>query len=224
MIHCTDDAVVNVEGGRFLAERVPGARYVELPGVDHISFFIGENAPKIAGLIEEFLTGSRAVIETDMVLTTVFFTDLVGSTARAEQLGDQRWRDLLDAHHAAVRREFARFRGNEVKSLGDGFLATFDGPARAIRCGSAVAEAVRPLGIEVRIGLHTGEVEFADDDVCGIAVHVASRLASLAGPGDVLLTRTVKDLVAGSDIRFIERGRHPLHGLQEPMDLYAACN
>jgi class 3 adenylate cyclase len=139
-------------------------------------------------------------------------------------LGDQRWRDLLDAHHAAVRREFARFRGNEVKSLGDGFLATFDGPARAIRCGSAVAEAVRPLGIEVRIGLHTGEVEFADDDVRGIAVHVASRVASLAGPGDVLVTRTVKDLVAGSGIRFIERGRHPLHGLQEPMDLYAACN
>jgi class 3 adenylate cyclase len=153
----------------------------------------------------------------------VLFTDIVGSTIRAEQLGDQRWRNLLDAHHAAVRRELARFRGNEVKSLGDGFLATFDGPARSIRCASAITEAVRPYGIEVRIGLHTGEVELSEDDVRGIAVHVASRVASLASPSEVLVSRTVKDLVAGSGIQFGERGRHLLHGLQEPMELYTAA-
>jgi class 3 adenylate cyclase len=146
----------------------------------------------------------------------------VGSTARAEQLGDQRWRGLLDAHHAAARREFARFRGKEVKSLGDGFLTTFDGPARAIRCASAISEAVRALGLEVRAGLHTGEIEAGEDDVRGIAVHIAARVAALAGPGEVLASRTVRDLVAGSGIRFLERGRHALHGLQEPMELYAA--
>ena len=222
VIHRTQDAVVNVEGGRFLAERIPDARYVELPGIDHL-VYIGDNTPKIADLIEEFLTGSRVVVEADRVLATVLFTDIVGSTTRAEQLGDQRWRNLLDAHHAAVRRELARFRGNEVKSLGDGFLATFDGPARSIRCASAITEAVRPLGIEVRIGLHTGEVELSEDDVRGIAVHVASRVASLASPSEVLVSRTVKDLVAGSGIQFGERGRHLLHGLQEPMELYTAA-
>ncbi len=136
-------------------------------------------------------------------------------------LGDQQWRTLLDTHHATARREFARFRGQEVKSLGDGFLATFDGPARAIRCASAITEVVRPLGIEVRMGLHTGEVEPGEGDVRGIAVHIAARVAALAGPGEVLVSRTVRVLVAGSGIRFVERGRHPLHGLQEPMDLYA---
>jgi class 3 adenylate cyclase len=223
VIHRTGDVTVDVEGGRLLAARIPGARRVELSGADHIPF-VGENAGEIIDAIEEFLTGSIAAIEVDRVLATVLFTDIVGSTTRAEQLGDQRWRNLLDAHHAAVRRELARFRGNEVKSLGDGFLATFDGPARAIRCASAVTAAVRPLGIEVRTGLHTGEVELADGDVRGIAVHVAARVAALAGPGEVLVSRTVKDLVAGSGMRFAERGPHVLQGLQEPMHLYAAVS
>ena len=221
ILHRTADPVVSVEGGRLLAERIPGARYVELPGIDHFAF-IGDSTAQIGDLVEEFLTGSRAVVDVDRALATVLFTDIVGSTARAEQLGDQRWRGLLDAHHAAARREFARFRGKEVKSLGDGFLATFDGPARAIRCASAISEAVRALGIEVRAGLHTGEIEAGEDDVRGIAVHIAARVAALAGPGEVLASRTVRDLVAGSGIRFLERGRHALHGLQEPMELYAA--
>lgn len=148
----------------------------------------------------------------------MLFTDIVGSTARVEQLGDQRWHTLLDAHRTAVRRELARSRANEVKSLGDGFLATFDGPARAVRCACAIADVVRPFDIQVRSGLHTGEIEIADNDVQGIAVHIASRISALAGPGEVL------DLVAGSGLRFHERGRHSLKGLQEPMDLYAASN
>jgi pimeloyl-ACP methyl ester carboxylesterase/class 3 adenylate cyclase len=221
VIHRTDDQVVAVEGGRFLAEHIPGARYVELPGIDHF-VFIGDNTSEIGDQIEEFLTGSTTAAEMDRVLATVLFTDIVGSTAHAEQLGDQRWRDLLDAHHATVRRELVRFRGTEVKSLGDGFLAVFDGPARAIRCASGITEAVRPLGIEVRTGLHTGEVELGEDDVRGIAVHIAARVATLAGVGEVLVSRTVRDLVAGSGIRFIERGRHSLYGLQETMELYGA--
>jgi class 3 adenylate cyclase len=220
VIHCTGDPMINVESGRFLAEHISGARLLELPGHDHL-FFIHE---QIGDAMEEFLTGSISAAESDRVLATVLFTDIVGSTARAEQLGDQRWHNLLDAHHTTVRRELARSRGNEVKSLGDGFLATFDGPARAVRCACAIAAAVGPLDIQVRSGLHTGEIEIADNDVQGIAVHIASRVSALAGPGEVLVSRTVKDLVAGSGLRFSERGRHSLKGLQEPMDLYAALN
>ena len=221
VIHRTGDQVVVVEGGRFLAEHIPGALYAELPGIDHF-VFIGDNTGEIGDRIEEFLTGSMTTAERDRVLATVLFTDIVGSTARAEQLGDQRWRGLLDAHHATVRRELAHSRGREIKSLGDGFLAVFDGPARAIRCAAGITEAVRALGIEVRTGLHTGEVELAEDDVRGIAVHIAARVAALAGAGEVLVSRTVRDLVAGSGIRFVERGRHSLHGIQETMELYAA--
>ena len=220
VIHCTGDTLISVEHGRFLAEHIPGARLLELPGDDHL-FFIHE---QVVDAIEEFLTGSISAAEGHRVLATVLFTDIVGSTARAEQLGDQRWRNLLEAHHTAVRRELARFRGNEVRSLGDGFLATFDGPARAVRCACSIVEAVRALGIEVRSGLHTGEIEIAGNDVQGIAVHIASRVSALAGPGEVLVSRTVKDLVAGSGLRFSERGEHSLKGLQEPMDLYAASN
>jgi pimeloyl-ACP methyl ester carboxylesterase len=179
VIHCTGDTLINVEHGRFLAEHIPGAKLIELPGDDHL-FFIHE---QIGDVIEEFLTGSISAAEGHRILATVLFTDIVGSTARAEQLGDQRWRNLLDAHHMTVRRELARSRGNEVKSLGDGFLATFDGPARAVRCARAIAEAVRSLNIQVRSGLHTGEIEIADNDVQGIAVHIASRISALAGPG-----------------------------------------
>jgi class 3 adenylate cyclase len=220
VIHAKGDTLVNVECGRFLARNIPGARLLELPGVDHL-FFVHE---RIGDAIEEFLTGSISVVESRRVLATVLFTDIVGSTARAEQLGDQRWRDLLVAHHTAVRREIARYRGSEIKSLGDGFLATFDGPARAVRCACAIAEAVHPLDIQVRNGLHTGEIEVADDDVQGIAVHIAARVSALAGPGEVLVSRTVKDLVAGSGLRFNERGKHSLKGLQEPIELFVAAN
>jgi class 3 adenylate cyclase len=220
VIHAKGDTLINVECGRFLARSIPEARLLELPSVDHL-FFVHE---QIGDAIEEFLTGSISVAETRRVLATVLFTDIVGSTARAEQLGDRRWRDLLDAHHTTVRREFARFRGSEVKSLGDGFLATFDGPARAVRCACAIAESVRPLDIEVRNGLHTGEIEIADNDVQGIAVHIAARVSQLAVAGEVLVSRTVRDLVAGSGLRFSERGRHSLKGLEEAMDLYAASH
>lgn len=224
VIHLTGDRTINVEGGRFLARHIAGARLLELPGDDHLFFVHEQTAAVMADAIEEFLTGSVATAVGDRVLATVLFTDIVGSTARAEQLGDQRWHNLLDAHHTTVRRELVRSRGNEVKSLGDGFLATFDGPARAVRCAQGIAEAVRPLGIQVRSGLHTGEIEITENEVQGIAVHIASRVAALAEPGEVLVSRTVRDLVAGSGLRFDERGRHLLKGLQEPMDLYAASN
>ena len=220
VIHCTGDTLINVEHGRILAEHIPGARLLELPGDDHL-FFLHD---QIGDAIEEFLTGSISPAENHRVLATVLFTDIVGSTARAEELGDQRWQNLLDAHYTTVRRQLARYRGNEVKSLGDGFLATFDGPARAVRCACAIAEAVGPLHIQVRSGLHTGEIEQVDNDVKGIAVHIASRVSALAEPGEVLVSRTVKDLVAGSGLSFNKRGKHSLKGLQEPMDLYAASN
>lgn len=220
VMHGKGDTLINVEYGRFLARNIPGARFLELPGADHI-FFVHE---QVGDAIEEFLTGSISTAESRRVLATVLFTDIVDSTARAEQLGDQRWHNLLDAYRTTVRRELSRYRGSEVKSLGDGFLVTFDGPARAVRCACAIAEAVRPLDIQVRNGLHTGEIEIADNDVQGIAVHVASRVSALAGPGEVLVSRTVRDLVAGSGLRFDERGKSPLRGLQEPMELYAASN
>jgi class 3 adenylate cyclase/alpha-beta hydrolase superfamily lysophospholipase len=220
VIHATGDTLINVDYGRFLAAQIPGAKLIELPGNDHL-FFLHE---QIGDAIEEFLTGSIRAIESHRVLATVLFTDIVGSTALAEQLGDRRWRDLLDAHHATVRRELSRARGKEVKSLGDGFLATFDGPARAVRCARSITEAVGLLNLKIRSGLHTGEIEIVDNDVQGIAVHIASRISALADPGEVLVSRTVKDLVAGSGLCFSERGRHSLKGLQEPMDLYAASS
>jgi class 3 adenylate cyclase len=220
VIHCKDDALIGVECGRFIAARIHGARLVELPGSDHL-FFLHE---QIGDCVEEFLTGSVSGAESNRALATVLFTDIVGSTARAEQLGDQRWHDLLEAHHAAVRRELARYRGSEIKSLGDGFLATFDGPARAVRCARAIAEAVRTLNIEVRCGLHTGEIEIGNRDVQGIAVHVAARISALAAAGEILVSRTVKDLVAGSGLQFEDRGRYSLKGLLEPMELYAASH
>jgi class 3 adenylate cyclase len=224
VIHITGDRAVNVEGATFLAKHIPGAQLLELPGDDHLFFIHEQTAARITDAIAEFLTGSVATARGDRVLATVLFTDIVDSTARAEQLGDQHWHNLLDAHHTTVRRELTLFRGNEVKSLGDGFLATFDGPARAVRCAQAISEAVRPLGIQVRSGLHTGEIEISDNEVQGIAVHNASRVAALAEPGEVLVSRTVRDLVAGSGLGFDERGKHALKGLQEPMDLYAASN
>jgi class 3 adenylate cyclase len=162
------------------------------------------------------------VAEPDRILATVMFTDIVGSTERAAELGDARWRELLESHQDAVRREVERFRGREVKTLGDGSLATFDGPARAIRCGDAIAEAARSSGLEVRIGLHSGEVEVMGEDVGGIAVHIAARVGDLAGAGEVLVTSTVKDLVAGSGIRFADRGSQQLKGIPDEWRLFAA--
>ncbi|QOZ23340.1 adenylate/guanylate cyclase domain-containing protein [Bradyrhizobium sp. CCBAU 51753] len=220
VIHRTDDKTVSLEGGRFFAAHIPGARYLELPGVDHLPF-IGENAGEIADAIEEFLTGSRAPVAVDRVLATVLFTDIVASTEKAAALGDHRWRDLLDTHHAAIRRVLSRFRGREIKTTGDGVLATFDGPARGVRCACAIADETRSLGIEVRAGLHTGECEMIGDDIGGIAVHIGARVAALAGAGEVLVSGTVKDLVAGSGLRFGDRGNQSLKGVPGDWRVFA---
>ena len=220
VLHRRGDRVVNRRAGEDLAARIPDARYVELEGIDHLPW--AGDSEAVVGEVEEFLTGARSVNEPNRVLATVMFTDIVGSTERAGELGDARWRELLAAHQDALRRELSRFRGREVKTLGDGSLATFDGPARAIRCGQAITEAARSLGLEERIGLHCGEVEVMDDDVGGIAVHIAARVGALAGPGEVLVTGTVKDLVAGSDMQFADRGTQQLKGIPEEWNLFAA--
>jgi class 3 adenylate cyclase/alpha-beta hydrolase superfamily lysophospholipase len=196
---------------RYLAKHIRGARWVELPGLEHYPWF-GDVEPLVAE-IEEFLTGSRSESEHDRMLATVLFTDIVGSTERAASLGDRRWRELLDAHDAALRREITRARGREVKTTGDGFFAAFDGPARAVRCAQAIAEQARGLGLEVRAGVHTGECEVRGDDLAGIAVHIGARVAALAGAGEVMVTSTVRDLVAGSGIEFAERGTQRLAGV-----------
>ena len=221
VLHRRSDRVVNRRAGRALADQIPGARYVELSGIDHLPWAGDQEA--VLGEIEEFLTGARTEPETDRVLATVMFTDIVGSTERAAELGDARWRELLSAQQATVRRELTRFRGREVKTLGDGCLATFDGPARAIRCGRAIAEAARSIGLEVRIGLHSGEVELMEEDVGGIAVHIAARVGALAAAGEVLVSSTVKDLVAGSGIRFVDRGAKHLKGVSDEWRLFAAA-
>jgi pimeloyl-ACP methyl ester carboxylesterase len=221
VLHRHGDRVVNRRAGENLAAQIPDARYLELPGIDHLPW--AGDSEAVLGEIEEFLTGARSVAEPDRVLATVMFTDIVGSTERAGELGDARWRDLLAAHQAAVRRELTRFRGREVKTLGDGYLATFDGPARAIRCGQAIAETAGSTGLEVRIGLHSGEVEVMEEDVGGIAVHIAARVGALAGAGEVLVTSTVKDLVAGSGITFEDRGPTQLKGIPDEWRLFAAA-
>jgi pimeloyl-ACP methyl ester carboxylesterase len=221
VLHRRYDRVVNRRAGEHLAAEIPGARYVELPGIDHLPW--AGDAEAALGEIEEFLTGARSVPEPERVLATVMFTDIVGSTKRAGELGDARWRELLSAHQASVQRELTRFRGREVKTLGDGSLATFDGPARAIRCGRAIAEAAHSLDLEVRIGLHSGEVELMEDDLGGIAVHIAARVGALASEGEVLVSSTVKDLVAGSGIRFVDRGTEHLKGIADEWRLFAAA-
>ena len=221
VIHRRGDRVVNRRAGEELASQIPGARYVELPGIDHVPW--AGDTEAVLGEAEEFLTGTRSVPEPDRVLATVMFTDIVGSTQRAAEFGDAAWRELLAAHQAAVRRELERFRGREVKTLGDGSLATFDGPARAIRCGRAIAEATRPMGLEVRIGLHCGEVELMDEDVGGIAVHIAARVGALAAADEVLVSSTVKDLVAGSGIQFVDRGAQRLKGVPDEWRLFAVA-
>jgi len=221
VLHRTGDTLISIEGGRELAAGIPGARLVELPGADHL-FFLDDAGERALAEIEEFLTGSRSAPVVDRVLATVVFEDIVDSTRRADRTGDRAWRDLLEAHDKTVRRELSRFRGKEVKSLGDGFLATFDGPARAIHCASAIRDSLRGFHVPVRIGLHTGEVELAENDVRGIAVHIASRVAQLGGADDVLVSRTVKDLVAGSGIKFEDFGAHALKGIPEPWQVFRA--
>jgi class 3 adenylate cyclase len=203
--------VIPVEAGRYLATHIPDAKYVVLQGIDHLPVTAG--AAIVVEEIEEFLTGSRTRREPDRVLATVLFTDIVGSTERAAELGDRSWTTLLAEHHALVRDRLARFRGKEVRLTGDGFLATFDGPARAIRCACAIRDAVRGLGLEIRAGLHTGEIELADTGVEGLAVHLGARISALAQASEVLVSSTVKDLVVGSDIEFTDRGTHVLKGV-----------
>lgn len=219
VLHSVGDPGIDVRGGRYLGEKIPGAKYVELPGNDHLPWL--SDAEAILDEVEEFLTGVRHGAEPDRVLATVLFTDIVRATERAAALGDRRWRDLLDSHHALVRRELARFRGREVDTTGDGFLATFDGPARAIRCACAVSEGARELDLEIRAGLHTGECELIGDKVGGIAVHIGARVAASASPGEVLVSSTVKDLVAGSGLRFVDRGVHALKGVPGEWRLFA---
>jgi pimeloyl-ACP methyl ester carboxylesterase len=221
VLHRRGDLVVNRHAGEDLAAHIPDARYVELDGIDHLPW--AGDSEALLGEIEEFLTGARSAAEPDRVLATVMFTDIVGSTERAGELGDARWRELLAAHQAAVRRDVTRFGGREVKTLGDGNLATFDGPARAIQCGREIAESARSLGLEVRIGLHTGEVEVMDGDVGGIAVHIAARVGALANASEVLVSSTVKDLVAGSGIQFEDRGSKQLKGIPDEWRLFAAA-
>jgi len=213
------DLAVNVESGRYLARQVPGAKYVELSGNDHMPF-VGDS-DSIVAEVQEFLTGVRPAPEPDRVLATVLFTDIVGSTRRAAELGDRRWRDLLGSYYALARKELVHFRGREVKTTGDGLLATFDGPARGIRCACAISDEAGQLGIETRAGLHTGECEMIGDDVGGIAVHIGARVAAVAGPGEVMVSSTVKDLVAGSGITFQDQGVHALKGVPEEWRLFA---
>jgi class 3 adenylate cyclase len=222
VLHRRGDRVVNRRAGEALAAQIPSARFVALEGIDHLPW--AGDSEAILGEIEEFLTGVRSVPEPDRVLATVMFTDIVGSTERAAELGDAGWRELLSAHQGAVRRELERFRGREVKTLGDGSLATFDGPARAVRCGHAIAETSRSSGLEVRIGLHSGEVEVMDGDVGGIAVHIAARIGALADAGEVLVSSTVKDLVAGSGLQFADRGPRHLKGIDDEWRLYSALS
>jgi pimeloyl-ACP methyl ester carboxylesterase len=222
ILHRKGDLEARVEEARWIAGRIPGAKLVELEGVDHLPW-VGDQ-DSVLDEVEEFLTGTRGSAEHDRVLATVLFTDIVGSTEKATELGDRRWRDLLDQHHRVVRRELERWRGSEVDTAGDGFLATFDGPARAIRAARDIGSALAPLQIDVRAGVHTGECELIGDKVGGIAVHIGARVAGEAGAGEVLVSQTVKDLVAGSGLEFEERGSHELKGVPGKWRLYAVTD
>src|SRR5262245_12530 len=221
VMHRTGDLDASVEESRWIASRIPGAAFVELPGDAH-TLWAG-NPDEVVDELEEFLTGARRAAEPDRVLATVLFTDIVGSTEQATRLGDRRWGQLLEQHHSIVRGQLDRYHGSEVDTAGDGFLATFDGPARAIRCGAAIVSGVRPLGLEVRAGVHTGECELVSGKVAGLAVHTGARVAGLAGPSEVLVSQTVKDLVAGSGIEFADRGKHELKGVPGEWNVYSVA-
>jgi pimeloyl-ACP methyl ester carboxylesterase len=219
VLHRTGDRVVRVDHGRYIAERVSGAKFVELSGEDHVP--IAGDMDRVLDEIEDFLTGVRHRAAYDRVLATVLFTDVVGATEHAVAVGDRRWHEALDRYHAMVRRELVAFRGREIDTAGDGFLAAFDGPARAIRAARMITDKVKLMGLDVRAGLHTGECEISGNKLAGIAVHIGARVAALAGPGEVLVSSTVKDLVAGSGLRFRERGAHELKGVPGTWHLYA---
>jgi class 3 adenylate cyclase len=221
LLHRRHDLLVNVRHSRWLAEHMPNARLVELPGQDHALWY--ENPELALAEIQEFLTGVRYEPEPERMLATVVFTDIVDSTRTAAELGDHRWRDLLGRHQRLVRDALERFDGREVKSTGDGFLATFDGPARAVRCARAILDSSEQQGVRVRAGLHAGECEVMGDDIGGIAVHIAARVSALAGASEVLVSRTVKDLVVGSGLEFEDRGTHELKGVPDSWEVYAAA-
>jgi len=219
ILHRAGDELVPVRAGRYLANHIPGATYAEIPGTDH--FVVDQETQDIiADHIEEFITGERRRLEPDRVVATVMFTDIVGSTQRAAEVGDGRWCELRASWHSVMRKELAAFRGREVDTAGDGLFATFDGPARAIRCACSVRERVHALGLQVRTGLHTGECELVGDGVVGIAVHIGARIAAMAGPDEVLVSSTVRDLVAGSGLQFVDRGTHSLKGVPDDWHLF----
>jgi class 3 adenylate cyclase len=221
VVQHADDALNPPVYGKDLANRIPGAKYVELPG-RNMYHFVEPWRPAFK-VVSEFLTGHQADVADDRVLATVLFTDIVESTRHAADAGDRDWHSLLDAHDAVVRSQLARFRGREVNTTGDGFLAMFDGPQRAIRCAMAIRDAVQALGIEVRAGLHTGECEVRGDDIGGIAVHIGARVSALAGPNDVLVSSTLRDLVIGSGLEFADRGTHELKGVPGEWHLFAVA-
>jgi pimeloyl-ACP methyl ester carboxylesterase len=224
VLHGAEDQIVPVEVGAYTAERIPSARFVAIPGVGHLA--LGDEAQRIDDEMERFLTnvwesGGWEEAESDRMLATILFTDIVDSTTKAIELGDSSWRDLLEHHHAMVRRELLRFRGREIATTGDGFLAAFDGPARAIRCACAIVEGASALSLSIRAGLHTGECEVTDGNIAGIAVHIGARVVAQAASGEVLVSSTVRDLVAGSGIRFEDRGVQELKGIPEEWRLFA---
>ena len=219
VLHRVEDPLVPLELGRQVAEAIPSARFVEVAGDDNMSFF--GDSDSLLDEVEQFLTGERHHHEIDRVLATLLFTDIVGSTKLAAELGDRRWHDLLESHFGQIRKDVDRFRGQAVRTLGDGFLATFDGPARAIRCGSAISDASGELGVSTRIGIHTGEVELQGGDLAGLAVHIGARVVDEAQAGEVLVSRTVKDLVVGSGLSFRDRGEHSLKGVPGVWHLFA---
>ena len=220
VLHVRDSFFIPLAHGRYLADHIHGAKFIELPG-SSTAVDGGQHADMMIDEVAEFLTGSRPEVEIERVLTTVLFTDIVGSTSRAASLGDQRWHALLDAHDKTVREQLRRFKGKEINTTGDGFVASFDGPARAIRCGQAILEATTKLGIDLRVGLHTGECEVRGDDLGGLAVHIAARIAALAGPAEVLVSETVKGLIVGSGLSLSERGTYVLKGVPDEWRLFA---
>jgi pimeloyl-ACP methyl ester carboxylesterase len=219
ILHSVNDRALDVGGSRFLAEQIPKAKLVELSGPDHVPWL--SDAEVVVDEVAQFLTGAHHASEAERILATILFTDIVGATEQAANLGDRRWHDLLESHHSLIRQQLTRFRGREIDTAGDGFLAAFDGPARAVRCASTITGGVRSLGIEVRAGLHTGECETMGNKLAGIAVHIGSRVAALARPSEVLVSSTVRDLVAGSGLSFQDRGVHPLKGVPGEWRLFA---